>query len=194
MPYSRSVGVKLIVLCGLAVAMTVPAFFISAIVEERTGRAADVVRQISASSGGQQTFLGPALVIPYRQRTGPRDVYVVFPTSGSAILKTATEERRRSLFRVPVYRVDLRFEAAFDLTGSPSALPAGVELDWERAEIVLGVNDVRGALEDATLTFQGVTSTLAPAQTLPSLTKLALLGTGAGAIARANASFAVTSS
>jgi inner membrane protein len=90
MIHSRSVGVKLIVVCGLAVAMTVPALFISGIVAERTARATDVVQQISASSGGQQTFLGPALVIPYKQRTGPRDAYVVFPASGSAVLKTVT--------------------------------------------------------------------------------------------------------
>ena len=56
---SRSMGMKLIVVCGLALLMTIPTFFVSGLVEERTHRAADVVKEISAHVGGQQTFLGP---------------------------------------------------------------------------------------------------------------------------------------
>jgi inner membrane protein len=99
------------------------------------------------------------------------------------------------LFRVPVFRADIRYDAAFDLSGTPAAIPGGVELDWDRAEVVLGVSDVRGALEDVTATVEGVTSTLAPAQTVPNLAgKLTLLGTGAAAFAKPNARFQLTSS
>ena len=56
------------------------------------------------------------------------------------MLKTATEERRRSLFKVPVFRADLAFDATFDLTTEPSAIPPGVELDWERGEFVVGAH------------------------------------------------------
>jgi inner membrane protein len=203
---SRSIGVKLIVVCGLAVAMTIPAFFVDSLVEERTRRAADVVREISASSGGSQLFLGPVLVAPYRysgdgSRAG--GAYLVFPATGSAAVKTTTEERRRSLFKVPVFRADLKFEATFDLTAPPSALPPGATLDWDRAEIVVGVSDPRGALEDATLNAGGATAVLVPAQTLSELSigndqksrcRLALLGARPAGVARPNAQFHVTSS
>ena len=62
---SRSVGVKLIVVCGLALLMTIPALFVGGLIEDRTERAADVMREISGHVGGQQTFLGPTLTIPY---------------------------------------------------------------------------------------------------------------------------------
>ena len=62
---SRSMGMKLIVVCGLALLMTIPAFFVGGLVEDRTKRAADVVKEISGHVGGQQTFLGPTLAIPY---------------------------------------------------------------------------------------------------------------------------------
>jgi inner membrane protein len=39
----RSMGVKLIVVCGLALLMTIPSFFVDGIVHERTQRAASVV-------------------------------------------------------------------------------------------------------------------------------------------------------
>jgi inner membrane protein len=201
----RSIGVKLLVVCALAVSMTIPGLFVGTLVEERTGRAADVVRQISASSGGQQTFLGPALLVPYKGLSpsvnNSSDAYIIFPSAASAALKTVTEERRRSLFKVPVFRADLRFDATFDLAGSPASPPPGVELDWNRAEIVVGVTDVRGAQEEATLTANDKTTVLVPAQTLSNLNlgtepngrvKLVLLGAAIDPIAKPNSKFQVT--
>jgi inner membrane protein len=131
----------------------------------------------------------------------PSAAYVVFPSAGSAVLKTATEERRRSLFKVPVFRADLTFEATFDLTGTPSAAPQDAELDWGRAEILVGVSDVRGALEDATVSANGKVMVLGPAQTLPVLSaggdpnlRLTLLGTRVEGIAKPGGRFAVTCS
>ncbi|MGB6688337.1 MAG: inner membrane CreD family protein [Terracidiphilus sp.] len=126
---TRSMGMKLIVVCGLALAMTIPALFVEGLVEERTQRAADVTREIANHVGGQQTFLGPTLAIPYTvpaQTTGSapeHGTYLIFPVQGAATVKTRTEERRRSLFKVPVFEADLRFDAAFDLTGVPLAAP-----------------------------------------------------------------------
>jgi len=168
--HARSVGVKLIVVCALALSMTIPGLFVGGLIDERTERAAAVVQQISASSGGQQTFLGPTLAVPYKASdSAHRGTYLVFPTAASAVLRTTTEERRRSLFKVPVFQADLAFEATFDLTGAGSAIPRGAELDWDRAEILVGVTDLRGALRDATGTANGKAMLLGLAQALPDL-------------------------
>ena len=205
---SRSMGVKLIVVCGLALLMTIPALFVGGLIEDRTQRAADVTREISSHVGGPQTFLGPTLVIPYNippqsaTEHAKHGVYLVFPARGLATIKTATQERRRSLFKVPVFQADLKFDAAFDLTGVPATLPPSVELDWSRAEIVVGVSDARGALADATLTMNGKTSTLTPAENKTNISigdepgdhaKLTLFGTRVEGWATPNAQFNVTS-
>lgn len=205
---SRSMGVKLIVVCGLALLMTIPALFVGGLVEDRTARAADVTKEISSHVGGQQTFLGPTLAIPYNippqspSGFAKHGMYLVFPTRASAIVKTSTEERRRSLFKVPVFQADLQLDGAFDLTGVPAAAPPGAELDWSRAEIVVGVSDARGALADATLTADGKTVTLAPAEIGQDLSiggeqnqqiKLTLFGAKADSIAKPNAQFNVRS-
>jgi inner membrane protein len=205
---SRSMGVKLIVVCGLALLMTIPALFVGGLVEDRTARAADVTKEISSHVGGQQTFLGPTLAIPYNippqspSGFAKHGMYLVFPARASAVVKTATEERRRSLFKVPVFQADLQLDGAFDLTGVPAAAPPGAELDWSRAEIVVGVSDARGALADATLTADGKTVTLAPASIGQDLSiggeqnqqlKLTLFGAKADSIAKPNAQFNVTS-
>jgi inner membrane protein len=201
-------GVKLIAVCGLALAMTVPAFFVGGLAADRTKRAEDVIREVSARVGGPQTFLGPTLAIPYRVAPQAASepvihgVYLVFPVQASAALKTATEERHRSLFRVPVFQADVQFDAAFDLAGVPAAAPAGAEFDWPRAEMVVGVSDPRGALSDATLSLDAKTMTLAPAEIADSLPlageenrpdKLVLFGAKVGDIAKPNESFRVTS-
>jgi inner membrane protein len=205
---TRSMGVKLIVVCGLALMMTIPALFVEGLVEDRTSRAADVVKDISAHVGGQKSFLGPTLVIPYTTLAQTKSdvlrhgTYIVFPVRGSAVVQTSTEERRRSLFKVPVFQANLKFDAAFDLTGVPATAPQGAELDWSRAEIVVGVSDARGALADALLTADAKTVTLAPAEVAQDLRlggdenlqrKLALFGAKLPGLAMPNAQFNVTS-
>jgi len=205
---SRSMGLKLLVVCALALLMTIPALFVMGQVTDRTKRAAEVVQQISSYSGGQQTFLGPTLAIPYKlppqASTGlaRRDPYLIFPTVASGVLKTTTEERRRSLFKVPVFRADIKLDGTFDLTAAPTAGLQDSELDWSRAEIVVGVSDARGALADATLAGDGKTTVLVPADLTPDIPiagdpsgrKLTFFGTRLDAIAKPNTRFDVTAS
>jgi inner membrane protein len=202
----RSVGVKLFVVSFLALLMLIPALIVDGLIEDRTKRSEDVIKEISTHVGGQQTFLGPTLAIPYSQpeyqRASPkRGMYLVFPSLATATLKVSTEERRRSLFKVPVFRADAKLDATLDLTGVPSALPPGAELDWSRAEILVGVSDARGALADATLTIDGKTSTLVPAGIAQNISvgeqnsqvRLALFGSKLEGTAKPNAQFNVTS-
>jgi inner membrane protein involved in colicin E2 resistance len=61
---SRSMGMKLILVCGLALLMAIPSFFVGGLVDERSQRAANVVQQ----TVGQQVLLGSSirLVDSYR--------------------------------------------------------------------------------------------------------------------------------
>jgi len=203
----RSVGVKLFVVSFLALLMLIPALLVEGLIEDRTRRSEDVIKEISAHFGGQQTFLGPTLAIPYVQPQYPgtftkHGMYFVFPSLATANFKITTEERRRSLFKVPVFRSDSKLDATFDLAGVPSALPPGAELDWSRAEILVGVSDARGALADATLTINGKTSTLVPAEIAQNLSiggdqnpqfRLTLFGSKVEGVAKPNAQFNVAS-
>jgi len=168
--FSRSMGLKLLLVSGLALVMLIPSLFVNSIVNERTGRAEGVAKEIGGRAGGQQTFLGPTLSIPYnvsplyKGLSFTQGTYVVFPTKGDASVRVRAQERRRSLFKVPVYQADLKFDAIFDLSGVPSSIPEGAELDWARARIVIGASDARGALEDGTLTAHGKTVTLVPTE------------------------------
>ena len=200
---SRSLGLKLLVVSGLALIMTIPALFVDNLIEERTNRAKQVTQEVGGRVGGPQTFLGPVLSIPYtvpplyKGGSLVPGVYMVFPTQGDAAVKIRTEERRRSLFKVPVFEANLNFDAVFDLAGVPSASPAGAVLDWSRAGIVVGVSNARGALADGTITVNSKTITLVPAEAIGSANAdqhlpLTYFGASAADIAQPNARFRVT--
>ena len=194
-------GLKLLLVSGLALLTTIPAFFVNSLVEERTQRAKDAIQEISGRAGGQEIFLGPSISIPFsipplnKGASPTPGVYIVFPTKGDARVRIHTRERHRSLFKVPVYEAELKFDATFDLTGVPSAAPAGAELDWTRAGIVIGVSDAHGALADGTLTANGKTITFVPAENIgepnPRL-PLAYFGVRVSELIQPNSAFRVT--
>ncbi len=201
----RSMGVKLIVVCLLALVMTIPALFVWGLIDDRSRRADEVVAEVGRVVGGPQTFLGPVLAIPYIvpatiNKAAERGVYVVFPASGDAVVNTKTEVRHRSLFKVPVYRSDIAFKASFDLTGVPVNAPDNAMLDWSRAEFLVGATDARGAQSDISLTADGRSATLTPANTLQSSdvklesgdhTQLSFFGAAAREVAHPDARFDV---
>ena len=206
--FKSNMGVKLIVVCGLVLLMSIPAFFVSGLADDRATRAEEVVKDVAGHVGGPQTFLGPTVAIPYSTLLeSPADfpkrgVYFVFPAQAAATLKTSTEERHRSLFKVPIFQADLKFDATFDLSGVPTSAPPGAQLDWSRAELAVGVSDVRGALSDATLTADTRTTTLAPAEIAQNISiggspehpvKLSLLGVNAAGVVKPDAKFHATS-
>ena len=58
---SRSMDVKLMVVCVLALLMTIPSFFVGGLVDERAQRAENAARQVSGNADGQHTLFGSAI-------------------------------------------------------------------------------------------------------------------------------------
>ena len=62
---ARSMGLKLLMVCALALVMAIPALFVFALLMDRTHRADQVTHDVSQLMGGPQTFLGPVIAVPY---------------------------------------------------------------------------------------------------------------------------------
>jgi len=210
---SRSMGLKLLLVCALALVMSIPALFVFMLLGDRTHRAEQVVAEVGGLMGGPQTFMGPVLAIPYTTppaKAGDavgRGVFVVFPSEGRAAVASHSELRQRSLFKVPVYQATLDFAATFDLAGVAARAPIGASLDWPRAEFLIGASDARGAQADVLFTAAGKPLEVAPAATLssanvngpkdnptpgPDGASLRFFGADAGGLAQPDARFDVT--
>ena len=153
----RSMGLKLLLVCGLAAMMSLVALFVFLLLNDRTNRAREVVAEVGGLVGGPQTFLGPVVAVPYLipaadpKAPPSRGVQVLYPTDGKAEVSAESELRKRSLFKVPVYVAKLNFTAQFDLTDAVANAPQGAQLDWSRAELMVGASDARGAQSDVVL-------------------------------------------
>ncbi len=172
---SRNPGLKFLVVCGLALLMAIPALFVFGLLNERTNRARDVTSELGQVLGGPQVFVGPILALPYSepakapppgqaQAPAREDVLLVFPGQASARVVERSEVRRRSLFKVPVYRSTLDLDSRFDL--APLALKPGAVVDWSRAEVLVGATEPRGAQADATVRIGAESRPLSPASLL----------------------------
>ncbi len=165
----RLVGVGL-----LALLLLIPVLRIGDLVKERQGRAAGAVGEIASKWGNSQSIVGPALVVPYTERTtsvSPTGAPVVTDRPGNAVFlprtlhatgKVDSETRERGILSVPVYRLDMNVEGEF---GRPDFGSLGIDpaaADWSRAHLVVAISDVRAIQEQGSVQWNA-----SPAPFLP---------------------------
>ena len=81
----RSAGLKLLLVCGLALMMSIAALFVFALLMDRSNRAQQVADEVGGLMGGPQTFLGPVIAVPYT-----RNVVEAAPTAPGARARTTS--------------------------------------------------------------------------------------------------------
>ena len=112
--FLRSPGVKFIMIGIISVALLVPLLLVWGLTEERAQRAADVSRRIANGWGGDQALNGPYLAVPFdvqrsREVDGRTVVEqvtewaLVMPETLDVAADLKTEERRLSIYTLPVY-------------------------------------------------------------------------------------------
>jgi inner membrane protein len=171
-------GLKLLLVCALALLMSIPALFVFALLMDRTNRAEKVTTELSTLVGGPQTFMGPVLAIPYSRvipangeakATTETGTYIVFPKTGAATANLTTGVKQRGLFKAVTWTSQLSMKSSFDLATAGSAAPNGANLDWAKAEILVGASDARGAHTNIDLVTGASTIQMTPASSLSSI-------------------------
>jgi inner membrane protein len=153
-----SVTVKILFIAFLILVLLIPLGMIEGLISERSqlyeGARADIAR----SSGQAQTIGGPILVVPFaytRYVNGQSvivmdEIYVLperLEISGSA----ESEERRRGIYKIPVYTARLSATGTF----APVVLDGDyqdLQIRWEQAVIALPISDPRSVLQPIVLT------------------------------------------
>jgi inner membrane protein len=161
--FGRSLGLKLILVCALVLLMGVPALFISSISYERSNRADEVTREVSARYGGAQAVMGPIMSVPYLEM-GSNGTYnsggefILFAEDGGVDIENfETTIRKRSLFKVPTYQADVRFTSTFNPASAIAGSSDRIQLQWEDARILVALSDLRGLREDVYVRVPGQT-------------------------------------
>jgi inner membrane protein len=157
---TRSLGLKLLLVCALAAMMSIPAIFVGIVLWDRMSQADKATTEISQTVGGPQTLLGPVLAATYTVPSpDPKEppysgYYIVYPDAGSANVTLDVKPKSRSIYVVPVFDSDVKFTAQFSPVAKlPRELPSNARVDWDRARLMMAVGDVRGVKTEAALTL-----------------------------------------
>jgi inner membrane protein len=172
-----SAGFRFLVVGLLALIMYVPLFLVGGIIDSRVNYSRQTISDVGREWGGPQTIGAPHLVIPVegpktrRERrevidpeTGeegvewtditemkPRDPVYLLPTVFDVDVDTASEERSRGIFTVPVYRAATAIRFGFDTSGDVLRLkPDEVPL-WDKATLRVSLTSNRALRGEARL-------------------------------------------
>ncbi|MEO1659969.1 MAG: cell envelope integrity protein CreD [Pseudomonadota bacterium] len=166
----RSAGLKLLLVCALAMVMTFPATLIHRIIYERSSGLDRAVAALSETVGGQQSVLGPVLVLPYsltpNQEEPDHVVYgvaVAFGETGIASSRVTVIEKRRGIHTIPVYEADIEMRARFLPDALRNAVPENAIPVWTDARVFVGISDTRGVKDAISVTVDGRAISMEPA-------------------------------
>ncbi|MUV14171.1 cell envelope integrity protein CreD [Noviluteimonas gilva] len=158
---------KAVVVFFLTLGLLIPLLLIRGTIQEREVYRAEAVANVAATSAGKQAVLGPVLVVPYTELVeqdevtpqGVRKVlkeqagkWTFFPDTLVVDGTMKPDTRKRGLYRVPVYELDMHAVAA---------IRAQIPVDGARPRRIgrpflsVGASDVRGFVGTPTLKVGG---------------------------------------
>jgi len=167
--FLNSPGVKFVLIGILTVMLMVPSLFVWVLVEERAERARDVARDIAGSWGRTQHINGPYLVVPFSETVtvGAGDkaktevdwrTAVLFPKTLAVSGEVQVEERRKSIYTLPVYTGALELNGRFAAPPETMFEPergGTIDVAADKAVLVVGIGDVRALKSEVALTMDG---------------------------------------
>lgn len=157
---------KLVGVAMLALAMGVPLLAVSGLVWERQGRLTAAEGAIAEAQGRAQVLSPPLLAWDEHEGAGAsgrvrRVGHRLAPREATLRAMLSVEQRRRGIFRIPVYSVDAtiagRFEPEARLREQARMIPGTLRLEWP-------IEDLRGvrAIGPASLDGRAVHPEAAP--------------------------------
>ena len=154
----------------LILLLQIPIAMIRGVIGEREQTRNKAVGEVTSSWGGNQSFEGPWITVPYlhhwtEKRTSGNQVesFAHTETRHATFLpetlritgKTDSEVRYRGIFQVPLYTLSLAVSGRFS---RPNFSAWGTNADdilWEQARLSVGVSDPKGITDQAVLNWNG---------------------------------------
>lgn len=146
---------KGLVIALLMLLLLIPLFMISDLVRERQARQEQVITEVSNKWATRQTLTGPLLYIPYLVPVGQgkppiKNHLYLLPEQLQVIGQLLPEVRHRSLYEVTLYRSGIALSGSFRPEAVQKLGIAPEQVLWGEAQMILGLDDVRGLEEEVT--------------------------------------------
>ena len=133
--------------------MMIPTLFITNLIEEREVRQQEVASEVSSRWAGSQVLAGPYLYLPYKTfykdkdgktREGSNHFWIL-PEDLGVTGKIDHEVRQRSIYKILLYRANLKNSGHFKIQVPADIDPGAVE--WHKAEVCYSLSDFKGIEE-----------------------------------------------
>jgi len=165
-----SVIARLLVMGMILIGLLIPLTMVQSVVGERAARRDSVAAEMSGTWGGAQTIAGPVLIVPYRCSMTETDGRTRQVTGRATFLPEVLdvqgalepELRKRTLFKVVVYKAHLKISGRFSRPDLSTVTRTMVEPLWSDAVVSIGIADPRGIARRAALKWNGVDIPLEP--------------------------------
>lgn len=154
----------------LILALMIPTFFISNLIDERKERNQEVKTSIANQWSQAQTISGPVLVVPFlenafddQKKPTVKKYYAYFmPDKLEINGKLQPELKARSIFKVPVYTASIHVKGSYK-----NLLPERLGLKpenllWQEAKLIVGVFDTKGLTDETSIQWDGQTKSFIP--------------------------------
>jgi inner membrane protein len=150
---STQITLKLLLIGVLIIALLIPQFLVTKLVEERQQYSDEVNYEVSKNWSGHQNIAGPFLVIPYNQlvsekidgkntTTLERRNLIINPNDLNFNGKISTDKKYRSLYEVILYTSDIQINGNFKI-------PPIEELEIKPENLILNESFISFIIGDA---------------------------------------------
>ncbi len=158
---SNKILVKGLIAGALILLMLIPTVFVDNLVKERQQRQQEVVKEVKQGWATEQTVYGPYLYIPYlaKEKTSDNKEVIVtkhfyaLPQDLNVTGTIAPELRQRSIYKVLLYKSDIKSEGKFNIKVPEDIDVNSIQLNY--AKICFGITDFKGIEEKLSVTFNG---------------------------------------
>ncbi|HLP93502.1 MAG TPA: cell envelope integrity protein CreD [Saprospiraceae bacterium] len=163
----------------LMLALLIPTSMVESLIVERESRKNEAFQEVSSKWGGQQTIVGPVLVVPYENTVYPTDgdkvrtvtEYAYFlPDDLNISSQVSPEKRYRGIFEVVLYGSKVQLDGVFNPLEVQKLIPENAPIFWDKAVLVLGIPDLRGLDDQVKLNWNDQELVFEPGVPAPDLT------------------------
>ena len=165
------ITIKVMVIGILTIILLVPKMMIIGLISEREKTASTAKNEVMQQWSMLHTVRGPILTIPYIEKltdnTGKvyseeiRQCYFL-PKSLKIKGEIVPEQRHRSIYKVMVYDSEVAVSGQFVAPDFESLKINPAQVLWDKAELSVGINDLRGISELAELNWNNRKFTFSP--------------------------------
>jgi inner membrane protein len=165
---ANSILVKGIITGVLILIMLIPTVFINSLINERKNLQQEVVKEVSSKWANAQTLTAPFLTIPYTEQVlnnegkviNTKQELIVLAENLNTQATLFPEARKRSIYKVLLYKSAVKFEGNFKPIWPKDIAMANI--DFANAKICFGLSDYKGIEEELFINFNNQKVLLSP--------------------------------